>query len=214
MAELTFDLAPAAQTPDFRALLGADWWRLPACVRQRFEAHTATVYEGTMEEVRCSLPGLVLAQVCRLLGTPLVFRRGRDVPARVSVYPTSDGRGMVWSREYGFSEAPLVANSVKTWHPEFGLMECVTGGLGMLLEASVEGRSIEFVSCEYFLRLGGCHFRLPAWLTPGRTHVIHRDLGAGQFVFELRIESRWLGETFFQRGTFADPPGRAIPAGG
>lgn len=66
---------PAFIPLDFPALLGPEAWaRLPAAVQHRFAAHPAlglnTVYDGRMV-VEASWAGRLVAQVCRLIGTPL-----------------------------------------------------------------------------------------------------------------------------------------------
>ena len=66
---------------DFRALVGrAAWFQLPAPVRARFErgAHThgPAFYPGVMT-VRASPLGRLIAEACRLIGTPLA--RGVEI---------------------------------------------------------------------------------------------------------------------------------------
>ena len=85
------------RTPDFEALVGAAaWGRLPCAVQSRFDAaahHRPRVYPGVME-VRASRFGRLIAQVCRLIGTPIAPWTGSGVPVSVLVWPAADG-GMV-----------------------------------------------------------------------------------------------------------------------
>jgi hypothetical protein len=45
---------------------------------------------------------------------------------------------------------------------------------------------------------------LPHWLSPGKTHVIHQDLGGGAFRFTISMDHHILGQTFYQTGVFRE----------
>jgi hypothetical protein len=192
---------------DFAALLGpAAWARLPASVQSRFAVHStaATItYCGAMQ-VRASLAGRLLAQACRLIGTPLAPWTGEDVPVEVAVYP--DRGALVWDRTYRFAgRPPVMVSSRKIAAADGGLLEAVRGGLGMALTVTEEAGALHFRSRFYFLTLGSMRLAIPSLLTPGVAHVIHRDLGDGRFRFTLGFVHPWLGETMFQDGEFVDP---------
>jgi hypothetical protein len=194
---------------DFRKLLGIqEWALLPLAVRDRFDVRRhrrAVTYEGSMEVVRASAWGRVIAQVCRLIGTPLAPFTGRDVPLTVTVYPDGLG-GIVWDRTYRFpGRPPLPVTSSKALDGEGQLMEVVRGGLGMRLALSVEDHALHFRSVGYFVTLGAVRLPIPDLLTPGEAHVIHADVGGACFRFTLGFVHSWLGETFFQTGLFRDP---------
>lgn len=194
--------------PDFRALLGeAAWARLPAAVQARFAlgVHAAPcVYPGRMT-VRASVAGWLLAQACRLVGTPLAPWTGEDVAVEVTVAPHPLG-GVDWSRLYRFpGHAPARVASRKLVDATGALLEVVRGGLGLRLSVGEEDGALVFRSRGYVLRLGRLTLPLPALLSPGQAWVEHRDLGAGAFRFSLRFQHPWLGETFFQTGVFRDP---------
>lgn len=194
--------------PDFRALLGeAAWARLPDAVRVRFAlgAHTQPcVYPGRMT-VRASAAGWLIAQLCRLVGTPLAPWTGEDVAVEVTVAPHPRG-GIDWSRLYGFAgHAPVRVASRKLTDETGALLEVVRGGLGLRLNVGEQDGALVFRSRGYVLRLGRATLPLPALLSPGQAWVEHRDLGAGAFRFSLRFQHPWLGETFFQTGVFRDP---------
>jgi len=77
--------------PTFRRLLGdAAWRRLDANVRARFAVKPGVgdvfAFAGEMAVVRRSRYGWLLAQICRLIGTPVVPQRGRDVPTVVRLF--------------------------------------------------------------------------------------------------------------------------------
>ncbi len=129
------------RTPDFEALVGrAAWGQLPAAVRSRFGAdahHRPRAYPGVME-VRASRLGRLIAQVCRLIGTPLAPWTGAGVPVSVLVWPAADG-AMVWDRTYAFQGRPqITVTSSKVMGTHGQLLEIVRGGLGMRLAAAVE----------------------------------------------------------------------------
>ncbi|MFZ5671174.1 MAG: DUF4166 domain-containing protein [Pseudomonadota bacterium] len=193
--------------PDFRRLLGAAWPGLPTAVRRRFGPHApgeTTLYEGRMR-VEANLAGRLIAQVCRLIGTPLAPWTGADVPVTVAV-SLDGGGGLVWARAYRFAgRPPCLVSSTKLADDRLGLLEVVRGGLGMALDIEAADGALHFRSRRYFLRLGGRRWPIPHLLTPGRAHVIHRDQGAGVFRFTLTFDHPWLGRTFRQDGLFRDP---------
>lgn len=190
---------------DFERLLGrAAWLSLSADTRARFRIGApARTYEGDMG-VRASWVGLLIAQACRLIGQPLAPWRGEGVPVSVAVHTDKDG-SLVWDRLYRFPrKRPCFVTSRKVADHR-GMVEMVRGGLGMALNVTVEEGALHFRSRGYFLEIGGWRLPLPGLMTPGRAHVIHRDLGEGKFLFSLAFRHPWLGETLSQEGVFADP---------
>lgn len=193
---------------DFRRLLGREAWdQLPAAVRRRFGLHAegvTTVYDGRMV-VEASLFGRLIAQICRLIGTPLAPWTGLDVPTSVDVHLDHRG-GLVWARTYRFAGRPaILVSSTKLMDVEGRLLEVVRGGLGMELTVTVEDGALHFRSRCYFARIGPLRLRIPDLLTPGRAHVVHRDRGGGTFRFTLAFHHPWFGRTLFQDGVFRDP---------
>lgn len=200
---------------DFRRLLGESAWaRLPAAVQRRFSLAANLAphdYVGAME-VRATAFGFVMAQTCRLMGTPLAPWQGKLVPVAVHVYPRTDG-ALVWDRTYSFAARPPVkVSSAKAVTRDGGLMEIVRGGLGMHLVLSVEDGVIHFRSRRYFITVVGIRLPIPTVLTPGVAHVAHEDVGGGWFRFTLDFVHPLAGETIFQSGLFRDPlEGKAQP---
>ncbi len=192
---------------DFRAMLGAAGWaRLHPAVRDRFAAKAAAVtYRGVMRQVDCSAAGYLLAQLCRLFGTPLAPFRGAGVPMTADVRLAPDGAGIVWRRVYRFpGRAPVTVRSTKLFGHDGGLSECVGGGFGMDLAVFEQGGAMHFLSTRYFWRLGPIRLPLPALLTPGATLVVHADAGGGRFRFTMTVDHPWLGRTYYQDGIFED----------
>lgn len=193
----------------FEALVGAAGWRrLTPMIRARFGTSaeaTDTCYHGAMSKVRCSFAGYLLAQLCRLIGTPLAPYEGEEVPISVHVHEDRATGGVVWDRRYFFpGKAPITVTSTKVIEQGQVLLECVGGGFGMRLRVYEQDRALHFLSQHYFWRWGRIRLRLPDWLTPGVAHVVHSDLGAGRFRFEMTIEHPLLGVTFYQDGSFAE----------
>lgn len=193
--------------PEYERLVGTEGWkRLAGEIRQRFSEKPApgrpVRYAGIMQLVQCSLLGLLLAQCCRLIGTPFAPYRGGDVPVRISLLHGGDADSIIWDREYRYPRRkPVLVRSTKVSTP-LGLLECVGHGLGMRLAVFERQGELHFLSQSYFWRVGGHSLRLPALLTPGTAHVVHADLGGGRFRFSMSFRHRWFGTLFRQEGVF------------
>lgn len=194
----------------FRLLVGTDGWdRLPAAVRARFSKRLAgtrvALYAGSVVETRLSRAGWLLAQWLRPLGAPLPLGREADVAAVVCVSEDAASGGQCWSRLYARRRGvPQVIHSSKAFAGPTGLEEQVGLGIGMALVVTANEDGLVFASDHYFWRVSGLRLRLPGWLTPGRTTVVHRDLGEGRFAFDLDIRHPWLGELLHQHAIFHD----------
>ena len=202
-----------AQHRSLRGVLGESAWRrLPTAVRQRFaEPAVAVNYVGTFEVVRASGLGRVVAHLCRLLGTPVVPCTGRDIAAVVHVGPR--GAGVDWNREYRWPGGKgWLVRSTKVIDASGRLVERLPARLCMPLEVYEREGVLHFVSTGYYFDLGrdapGLGHRghwqiwLPAWLSPGVTHVQHIDEADGWFRFTMHVVHPWFGELFYQTGRF------------
>ena len=145
-------------------------------------------------------------------------RTGRDVPAIVHVGPC--GGVVAWNREYRWPDAAAtLVRSTKVIGADGGLIEELPARLCMPLQVYEQGGILHFVSLGYYFKLGtrtnGRTFKLwlPAWLSPGTTHVQHIDEAGGWFRFTMTVSHPVLGEVFYQTGRFraaGDSNGRAI----
>jgi hypothetical protein len=186
----------------------AAWERLPAAVRARFGEPVIPVdYVGNFDIVRASLVGRLISWVCLAIGTPVVPRTGTHIPAVIHVGPVK--RGASWRREYHWPNGPTtLVRSTKVIGPDGGLVEELPAGLRMPLTVYERGGVLHFVSKGYYFELGGApdgwHLRipLPAWLSPGTTHVEHADQTDGWFRFTMTVTHPLLGEVFYQTGRF------------
>src|SRR4029453_666054 len=156
------------------------------------EPVVAVDYVGEFEVVRASILGVLVAMTCRLIATPVVPRTGLNVPAIVHVGPTSDG--VFWKREYRWPHsAPCLVHSTKVIDAEGQLVERLPARLCMPLNVYEERGSPHFVRRGYYFdcgtRRGGRTRRipLPAWLSPGTTHVEHHDEADGWFRFTMTV---------------------------
>jgi hypothetical protein len=200
--------SPPVEHRGLRGVLGeAAWQRLPAAVRSRFaDPAVAVDYVGTFEIVRASRLGRGLAQLCRLIGTPVVPCTGRNVAAVVHVGPRDSG--VAWNREYRWPNGKgWLVRSTKVIDAAGQLVERLPARLCMPLVLYERQGVLHFVSHGYYFDLGhwcGQHRRLPLpqWLSPGTTHVEHHDESAGWFRFTLRVMHPWFGELFYQTGRF------------
>ena len=192
-----------------RGILGdRAWERLPEAVRARFgEPAVATDYVGEFEVVRASRLGRCLALFCVLLGTPVVPRTGVHVPAVVHVGPRAEG--VAWTREYKWPDgAPCVVRSTKVIGPNGTLIERLPARLCMPLRVYEDAGVLHFVSRGYYVDFGtrrdgsAIELPLPQWLSPGTTHVEHRDESDGWFRFTMTVTHPLFGELYYQTGRF------------
>jgi hypothetical protein len=207
-SNITSDLKTPINNHDFRPLVQGDGWSgLTVDIQRRFdlmsETHARTEYTGSME-VKRSLSGWFFAQACCLFGSPLVSHSSDDVPVDVNVYPIENG-GLCWQRIFHFKgRAPVTVQSVKIVDQKYGLLECVSRGLGMRLKVYSKDKALHFTSNYYFIAVFGMHLRIPLILTPGAIHVEHIDEGDNKFRFRLSFRHPWLGQTFYQDGVFQE----------
>jgi hypothetical protein len=211
-------LTLAAQAPchpvdgRFRDLLSpGDWLRLPWPVRRRFshalsDGETA-IYGGEVAHTRLSRFGHLLTQLLRLVGAPLPLRSSARMPATVVVTEDSAFGGQLWTRIYGNAgRFPQVIHSAKRFSGPTGLEECVGRGVGMALTVHVVDRALVFRSAWYFVRLFGTTVRVPAFLSPGRVEVVHREEHDGRFSFTLTLTHPLFGVAVNQVAFFRDCP--------
>lgn len=200
-------MAPA---PDFAALVGTQGWeRLSPAIRRRFAAvHGPSVtYTGAMSAERSKL-GLCFAVASKLFGGPLPVGRVREGRAEVEVYSDGVG-GVVWDRSIriiGWAR-PAQVVSTKRAGPDGALLECVRGGLGMLLSVFEADGALVFESRRYFFQIGRIRLPIPGVLTPGRCRVVHTHIDDQQFRFTMDMRHPRWGQTFHQSGVFHDPEG-------
>ncbi len=160
-------------------------------------------YQGTMHIIWRSRLGWLFAHFTRIIGNPLSPYRGNEVPMDVLLFKKKGEDGICWQRIYYYPDKkPYIVSSIKKESTDGKMMECVGGGFGMFLTLYAKDTQLHFESYRYFWRFAGITVPLPHCITPGKTHVIHSDLGDGNFRFTLTMQHSYLGRTFFQDGTF------------
>ncbi len=195
----------------FSDLVGVQRWKaLPSKVRARFGKRLAggesVVYQGQVVAMRMNMAGRLLAHLARLIGAPLPYDMSSiDQPAVVSVTEDQAGNGQFWIRQYGRASGfPQVIHSSKRFAGPTGIEEYIGTGIGMALRVHADDKRLCFASDHYFLQFGGRKLRLPAWVRPGALTITHQDLGEGQFLFSLSLQSRLFGELIHQDAIFRD----------
>lgn len=193
---------------DFKSLLGSDWDKLHPEIQARFSlehCHQRVTYRGIMHQVVMSFAGRLLGNFCRLLGTPLSYDAGINVPTDVHVYPNQHLGGTTWDRYYFFpNHRTNRVRSTKVILPDCGLIEIALSGFGMRSQVTVEKGALVFSSKRFFFTVWHWRIPIPHWLSPGHTVATQRALRKGEFEFTLKIEHHWLGVVFEQRGTFRE----------
>jgi len=74
----------------------------------------------------------------------------------------------------------------------------------MALRVETLDDGIAFVSDHYFIQFAQLRLRLPRWLTPGTTRVLHRQVAGASFLFELKLDHPLAGRLFHQQVLFED----------
>ena len=194
----------------FRALVGdAAWLELPEATRARFGKRVAScrasLYAGEVVQCRMSRFGWMLAQICRLIGSPLPLSRDCGVPAVVSVTEDAAYAGQFWTRMYGRANGfPQVIHSSKRFAGPTGLEEYIGCGFGIALRVEVADGSLHFLSDHYFVGRGGFRMRLSRWIAPGDLRISHIGCNHGWFAFALELRHPLLGELISQTVMFQD----------
>lgn len=194
----------------FRRLLGTrDWLALPAPVRRRFSKRLApgetVLYRGRVTETTLTAAGRVVAQLARLIGSPLPLGHGATGAAAVAVTEDPAIGGQIWTRLYARAgRFPQAVHSAKRFQGPTGLEEYVGRGVGMALELAVEDGALVFRSRHYFLQILGRRWRLPRLLAPGAMEIVHREEGGGTFSFVLSLTHPLLGRLIHQVALFEE----------
>jgi len=194
----------------FRALVDSSAWdRLPDQVKRRFTKRLSgpavALYRGLVVQMHVSPVGWLLAQMCRLFGAPLPLCRDTGVAALVSVSEDASSGGQCWTRVYARPHRfPQVIHSAKRFAGPTGLEEYLGRGLGMALSIETLDDGIAFVSDHYFVQIARLRIRLPVWMTPGTTRVVHRQIAGSSFLFELELTHPRAGRLFHQQVLFED----------
>ena len=162
--------------------------------------------------LRATAAGRWVARLCKLVGSPLPPPSEKALAATVRVEPDRATGGSRWTRMYDFPRERVSIASVKALEADGALVERLSFGLRMRLTLHVRGAALCFDSAGYYVecegltllgrRYGAWRLELPSWFLPGRTCVVHDDLGGGRFRFTMTIQHELLGELFHHDGVF------------
>jgi hypothetical protein len=192
----------------YEDLLGPEAWaRLHPEIRRRFSARPHgeeyTRYAGTMHCVELSTMGWLFAQVCRLFGTPLAPCRGKQVRMDIELSWDEQLQGVTWSRTYHFvPDRDFTVRSTKSRSADGALTEHIGHGFSMRLALTEQNGNLVFSSTRYEVEILGRAIRIPDWLTPGVTTVLHEQVRGDRFRFVLAVVHPLLGRTIYQNGEF------------
>lgn len=155
-----------------------------------------------MQTVARSRAGWLFAFLTKVIGNPLSPYQGTDIKMVVELSTRDNRPGVYWKRTYYFPDKPPFSVTSVKKDDRGQMMEMVGGGFGMFLDVYAHQGELHFKSTRYFWKLLSWYLPLPHWLSPGQTHVIHQDLGAGQFRFTISMDHPILKQTFYQTGVF------------
>lgn len=194
----------------FLNLIGLEaWQRLPEAVQRRFSKTiapgTSVVFQGQVTKTELNICGRCLAQITRLIGSPLPLDTGATGPAVVIVTQNQHTGAQNWVRSYTRRSGGMqTITSEKRFQGPTGLEEYVGAGIGMTLNVSEDNGALRFRSDRYYFEARGLRFVVPRCLAPGQMTIMHRDEGHGRFCFELLLEHRVFGLLFHQVAQFSD----------
>jgi len=192
----------------YRSLIGERGWRrLHPDIQRRFSissVHSDVTYTGVMEVIYLSFFGKLLAQLCRIIGTPLALYSGKNIPMEVNVYYDEKLKGMTWDRFYFYPNRRVNrVKSTKCIRKNTGLIEVVGFGFGMYLKVFEQNNAIVFESTRFFLQIGRFKITIPRLLTPGKTTVKQQALDGVSFRFSLDVMHPIIKQVYYQTGVFS-----------
>lgn len=173
------------QTP-FQRLLGADFERLPAPVRDLHSLGEVTLTAGRADITTASSPGAWF--LCWFAGLP---RPGRDIPVTVAFHPDGKGRER-WKRR--FASRRYASTMVAATGRNEGLLTERFGLFRLFTRLTVREDGLVWSLVRWQL-LG---IPLPRWSTPT---IECLESGDGErFVFDIRFGFPFVGDVIHYRG--------------
>ncbi len=196
-----------------RTALGAQWQHLHPDIRARFTlapGASRQSFSGVMREIRRSPIGYLIAQLIAFVRI-LPAAHARNVPFEFNLSP-APAAGWIKQRLYHFHQGRFEFRSVMRIARNGELIEQFPCGLGMKIKLAAEGNQgdkLVFRDDGYFLRLGtrgALRLPLPRWLTVGRFTLTHQNIDHDNFTVEISLDHPWLGQLFYQAGSFKQAP--------
>ena len=194
----------------FKKSLGPEWQKLHPDIRKRFGRNPSSGqrlrYTGMLTELRCSIAGKLLGYLTwPMIGGALIPFNDADFPVDIEVFTKPGCDALFKQRVYRLNgRRPIEFTSYMREGGKGEVLEYVGMGLGMKLLLSVRDANLHFTSDGYFWEVMGRRIPLPDFLSPGKTHLVHRNEGPGQFSIRIEIRHRWFGTMFTQAGVFSE----------
>ncbi|MBK8286091.1 MAG: DUF4166 domain-containing protein [Ahniella sp.] len=183
-------------------LLGNSFADLHPQIAARF-AHTAREeslhFKGTMDVVRRSAAGWLLAQLTRFSGL-LPTGHGHKVPFEFNIRPS----GLSWMKHrcYHFADGNFDFRSTMQPDNQGRLVERFRRRPRHVPGPACRGRYPHFADRGYFVHWRRYRVPLPAWFHPGRFELVHRNLDARRFSVRLTLRHALFGTMIEQSGVF------------
>ncbi|MGE0332319.1 MAG: DUF4166 domain-containing protein [Ramlibacter sp.] len=133
----------------------------------------------------------------------LTHLEGANVPVDIEVWKDRSDHSVRKRRVYHFQDRkPFIFESRMELEASGELAEHVGGGFGMYVRVAAAPEGLRFSDAGYFLQIAAYRLTLPDWLSPGRVHLCHSDLGLHEFSILIEIRHAVFGRLFWQEGKF------------
>ncbi|NHZ66408.1 DUF4166 domain-containing protein [Massilia genomosp. 1] len=194
----------------FKKILGRAWSGLHPDIQARFDHNPMPGkplrYQGQMTELTCSKVGRLLGYLTMpLIQGALMPYNDADFPVDIEVYSKEGSAAIFKQRIYRLNgRKPVQFTSYMLESARGEVLEYVGMGMGMKLVLAVRDGNLHFESDGYFWQVMGVRIPMPAWLTPGKTYLCHRNNDSAQFDIRIEIRHALFGTTFTQAGVFRE----------
>lgn len=194
----------------FKRIMADEWLKLHPDIQERFEKNpvpgTPLRYTGVLDELSCSLLGKLMGIVSRpFIKGALIPYTAYDVPVDIEVFSKPGDEAIFKNRKYRIPGREVIDFTSHMRQNHGGeVLEYVGFGLGMKLVVFEKEGNLHFRSDGYFLDLGWFMIPLPRVLTPGKTYLVHENVGEGRFRIRIDIDHVLFGKMFVQAGEFRE----------
>lgn len=191
----------------FKSQVGEERWKnLSPHIQKRFDANPSPDkpirYQGTMTRVEASFIGVVLANLVRFSGALLPYV-GKDVATDILVFSKPGMPDIFKQRVYFFpGKKPFTFNSNMRRAENGDVLEFVGFGLGMKLIVTEKEGNLYFSDNGYFFSIGNWRIPLLSPFNPGKTRLLHSDMGEKTFKIVIDIQHPIFGKMYYQQGIF------------
>ena len=190
----------------FKSQVGERWQNLSPHIQKRFYANPSPdkpiCYKGEMTRIECSLIGKLFANLIRFSGALLPYT-GTHIPVDILVFSKPRLPDIFKQRVYYFpGKKPFIFKSNMRLDQHGNVLEFVGFGLGMKILVTEQEGNLHFRDNGYFWKLGPFIIPLPGVFTPGKTYLVHSDMGEKAFKITIDIVDPVFGQMYYQEGIF------------